>query len=325
MQNSSLKLVGIDVSKDSLDIAIKNQNGYKSLKVDNTVKGFEQLGNQIDIESHCLMEATGPYYLPLACWLYDQGYKVSVLNPLVIKKYSQMRMIRAKTDKADARIIAEYGERQELSLWKPSEDYIYELKQLSALLEQLINQRGVLLKQQKSFAASGKHYASVEEVFIRSIGELNQQVKVVEARMNDLVNQYHGELFKKLSTIPGIGIKTATMLIVISGGFDKFSSAKKLASYIGLCPRIYQSGQMKGKDKICKMGMSGIRAMLYLCSWSAKKCNPGCKNLYDRMVEKGKAKKVALIAVANKLLKQAFAIAKNNTEFDKNYTFNTCL
>src|SRR5690606_4528270 len=97
-------------------------------------------------------------------------------------------------------------------------------------------------------------------------------------------------------------------------------------SYIGLSPRIYESGtSVKGRSRICKMGMSRIRAMLYVCAWSAKKINKACKELFERLVEKGKAKKLALIAVANKLLKQAFAIANKNIFYTENNVNLSCI
>lgn len=99
-----------------------------------------------------------------------------------------------------------------------------------------------------------------------------------------------------------------------------FGNYRQVISYLGMCPRVYESGtSVHGKAKICKMGLGSIRKKLYMCALSARKCNPACKALYDRLVEKGKAAKLALIAVANKLLKQAFAILKNQTTFDKNH------
>ena len=122
-----------------------------------------------------------------------------------------------------------------------------------------------------------------------------------------------------------MGKQTAMTLIVLSGGFDKFDDYRKLSSYIGICPRIFESGtSVKGKARICKMGMSRIRAMLYICSWSASRCNKACRDLYQRLLAKGKAKKLALIAVANKLLKQAFAIAKQQTKYQENYSNYIC-
>ena len=127
-------------------------------------------------------------------------------------------------------------------------------------------------------------------------------------------------MYQNIQSIPGIGKKTALMLIVISAGFKKFSNAKQLCSYIGLSPRIFESGtSVKGKARITKMGMSQIRSMLYVCAWSAKRYNETCKSMYERLVNAGKPKKVALIAVANKLLKQCFAIGTKNETFNNNY------
>jgi transposase len=143
--------------------------------------------------------------------------------------------------------------------------------------------------------------------------------------MQQIVQAHYTQMLANLKSIPGIGKKTAMMLILVSGGFDRFDDYRKLSSYIGICPRIFESGSsIKGKARICKMGMSGIRASLYVCSWSAKRCNKACRELYERLIAKGKAKKLALIAVANKLLKQAFAIAKQQTKYQENYSINTC-
>lgn len=90
---------------------------------------------------------------------------------------------------------------------------------------------------------------------------------------------------------------------------------------MGIRLRIYESGtSVKGRPKISKLGIGRMRALLYLCAWSAIKCNQACKKLYERLLAKGKAKKLALIAMANKLLKQAFAIATKNQEYKENFT-----
>ena len=99
---------------------------------------------------------------------------------------------------------------------------------------------------------------------------------------------------------------------------EDFESAKQLSSYFGIAPRLYESGtSIKCKSKICKMGMGLVRKLLYLCALSAVKCNKKCKDLYERLLEKGKSKKKGLTAVANKLLRQAFSIVKNKTVFIK--------
>ena len=153
-----------------------------------------------------------------------------------------------------------------------------------------------------------------------------QQQRNIASRIDLLITKHHAALMQSLTSIPGMGKKTATMLIVVSDGFKKFASAKQLSAYVGLSPRIYQSGSsVKGRARICKMGMSRVRTLLYLCSWSAKRYNNACRELYERLVTKGKSKRLALIAVANKLLKQAFAIATTNTFYNDHYKKNICL
>jgi len=313
--------IGIDISKLSFDVAIKNESDkYSHYKFSNDYEGFisfkKLLNEDLDV---CVMEASGPYYLKLAQYLFDHGVGVSVVNPLVIRRFSQMRMSRTKTDKKDAAIIAEYGKTENPDFWKPEADYVLEIKQMQAYVEQMNKSRTGFLRQKEAFKHNTSECLILNESLDKIIAVLEIEITLIENKMISIINQHHGQLFKQMQSIPGIGKKTAMLLIVISGGFTKFTDAKQLSSYIGISPRIFESGtSVKGKSKICKMGMSRIRAMLYICSWSAKKCNNPCRELYDRLVEKGKARKVALIAVANKLIKQAFALASKNEYYLQN-------
>jgi len=313
--------VGIDISKLSFDVAFKNEKDkYLHFKFSNDNKGFKdftKLINQgLDI---CVMEASGPYYLKLASYLFDSGISVCVINPLVIRRFSQMRMSRTKTDKKDALIIAEYGKTEMPDLWRPEADYVLEIKQMQAYVDQMNKSRTGFLRQREAFKQNPAECFLVNESLEKMITLLETEIAQVEDKMIAIIKCHHDQLFKQLTSIPGIGKKTAMLLIAISGGFTKFENARQLSSYIGISPRIFESGtSVKGKSRICKMGMSRIRAMLYVCSWSAKKSNLGCRELYNRLVENGKAKKLALIAVANKLLKQAFALASKNEYYLQN-------
>lgn len=165
----------------------------------------------------------------------------------------------------------------------------------------------------------------IELLMKSNIVHLEKQLEKIAERMETIIGGHHRQMLNNVESIPGIGRKTAIVLIVLSGGFKKFSNYRQLSAYIGLSPRIYESGSsVKGKARICKMGMSRIRALLYVCAWSAKRCNKACKDLYDRLVEKGKSKRLALIAVANKLVKQVFAIATSNQPYQENYSKNIC-
>ena len=309
------KHVGIDISKLTFDIAIEKENGkYAHYKFSNDSQGFKEFLKHLDKQTDCcVMEASGPYYLRLASFLNQKGIVVSVINPLVIRRFSQMRMMRAKTDKKDAVMIAEYGKTENPKQWEPEQAYVLELKQMMAYVDQLIKHKTGFIRQQEAFKQNPKQSTFLNKSIKQSIDSLDKEIVKIETKMEQITKEHHQELSEQLRSIPGIGKKTSMQLIVLSGGFTKFENAKQLTSYVGLSPRIFQSGtSVKGKSKICKMGMSRIRSMLYVCAWTAKKCNKACRELYDRLLEKGKAKKLALIAVANKLLKQAFALATKN-------------
>jgi transposase len=302
--------VGVDISKEYFDVSLPTGSHYLHHQFSNNPKGFKDLLKLLPSDASVVMEASGTYYLQLAFYLHEKGVSVSVVNPLVIRRFCQMRMVRTKTDKKDAQMIAEYGKTEQPASWEPPAAYMLELKQMQAVIHQLKKQQSALQRQKEAF----KHSPFVSKVALHSIDvslqtNSNEQ-EHLEKEMQLLIQEHHGQMHQNIQTIPGIGKKAALLLIAISNGFTKFQTAKQLCSYLGVCPRIYESGKsVRGKAKITKMGAGGIRAILYLCSWSAIKYNKACKELYERLLEKGKPKMVALIAVVNKLIRQAFAIA----------------
>lgn len=321
----SYTYVGVDISKDFFDVAIYSERGYRYSKLKNDYNGFEQLKALLKEKVHIVMEASGPYYLRLACYLYEQEIAVSVINPLVIRRFCQMRLTRAKTDRKDAKMIAEYGKAEQPILWKPQADYALKIRQMQASMDLLNKSRTGIIRQMKAFETGPVVCKEAIHAINKSRIAIEQQLGMLEDKMEQLIEQYHGQMHHRIQSIPGLGKKTSLLLIVLTGGFTKFETSKQLSSYIGLSPRIFESGtSVKGKSRITKMGMSRIRAMLYVCAWSAKRCNTACKELYERLLAKGKAKRQALIAIANKLLKQAFAIANSEMNYQENYTKNTC-
>ena len=266
------------------------------------------------------MEATGVYHTLLALRLYESKRQVSVCNPLVIKRYSQMKLIRAKTDKADARLIRMFGEENNPSLWSPNSEEINELKQAHGWLNDQIQERTRLLNRQEAHAHQAQKSTFVEKQMRRQLEALNQQIKDCEKHLEVIVKKHFADLYSRLITIPSIGAKTALELIIITGGFSRFEDIKSLSAYVGVSPTNHDSGiSVKGKGHIAKMGNGRIRQLLYICSWTAKTCNPSCKELSIRMAKKGKPSKVINIAIAHKLLRQAFAVAVNNVEYSENY------
>jgi transposase len=154
----------------------------------------------------------------------------------------------------------------------------------------------------------------------RSLKQVKKERDMLEEKLLLKVKKEHQDLLTRLETIPGIGRKTSLMLVVLTDGFERFTSGSELCSYSGLTPIIRQSGSsVKGRPRISKIGNQKLRNLLFMCSFNACKYNKACRDIYERIVAKGKSKKLALIAVCNKLLKQAYAIAKSGLIYDDSY------
>jgi transposase len=284
------------------------------------VSGFKKFIKLLNSYSHCVMEATGYYHYQLAYYLLENSIAVSVENPLAVKRFIQMKLSKIKTDKSDSKLICEYAKQVELKLWQGNSKHQVECLQMTRLLSVYTKQSTMLKNKLHGESVLGEPSKAVVRSLKRSLKQLAKEMKNLEDKLLVLVKQEHQDLLTRLETIPGIGRKTAIMLVVLTGGFDRFSSASELCSYAGLTPVIRQSGSsVKGRPHISKIGNQKLRNLLFMCSFNACKYNKACRYLYERIVAKGKSKKLALIAVCNKLLKQAFAIAKSGLIYDDTY------
>jgi len=316
-------IVGIDTSNDFFDAtALEDDSVIFQRQFANNVKGFRLFLNAVKdytVELVCI-EATGPYHLRFAMFLNEHKFNITVVNPLVIKRYAQMKMSRAKTDKKDAYLIAFYAKEQKPELWKAPSEASLEIRQLDTHLELLMKHKRALANQLHAFKSTGTMVKGLEKQMEEQINQLNDDIKKIERKIESLVRSSYQKMADQLQSIPGIGKKSAYMMIVCTNGFSTFDNYKQVISFFGLAPRHYQSGtSVKGKTRICKMGMSRVRKILYMAGVTAIKCNKTCEDLYDRLRAKGKSHNLAIIAVVNKLIKQSFAIAKNNTYYQADY------
>ena len=312
-------IYGIDVSKKTFDVSTIDG---EHRQFDNTQEGFRSFLKHLKPTVLCVMEVTGIYHLELARFLYHQNINVSVVNPLSIKRFIQMHLKRNKTDKADSKMIALYACTQEIFPWQPSDELLEKSANYYQLMEHLIGVRASL-KNILDALKSRKTEIPLIEIVQTQIEYQNNEIQKIEAQIKGLIKQYNSTLFTNLKSIKGIGERTACALIITTNGFKNFESSKQLACYFGLAPTEKSSGtSINGSRKISKMGNPLIRKKLYMCSLQASRYNKSCKDLYDRLISKGKSKKLALIAVANKLLKIAFAIAKSGLPYDQNYMSN---
>jgi transposase len=316
------KFIGIDISKQVFDASFLESGIWIHEVFNNEESGFKKFLKRIDAADIVVMEASGSYYLPMAEFLFLAGIHVVVENPLRIKRYAQSQLKRAKTDKADSKIIAEYGRKNsdDLKLWQPESEGCIKIRQMYTRVQMIQKQISQNHNQLEAFQHSGSLDKDLKKEINKSIKQLLVSKKTLESKIEKLALEEFPQTIECLNSIPGIGIKTSIMLIVITDNFKKFEHYKQLIAFVGFSPRIYQSGtSIRGKGHICKMGKAQIRKLLYLCSWSAKRWNGKCKEMYQRLIEKGKPERVVKIALANKLLKQAFAIGKKKVKYQPNF------
>jgi len=309
--------VGIDISKDVFDV-YDSEQGHSQFS--NDEKGFKLLSKQLTPAHWCVMEATGCYHQQLSIALFEKGLRVSVINPLIIKRFVQMKLKQVKTDKSDAKMICLYASEQALELWSPEPDYITQCKSLQGVVRLYFKQRTALKNTFHSISTSKRCKGKLTRSIQRQLKCLDKEIRLLEAEIENLIRTYEQDLFTRLNTIPGVGRKTSMLLIVSTNGFRDFESSGQLSSYFGLAPNERSSGSsVRGRSRISKRGDSLVRNHLFLCSFTACVHNPQCKALYERIVNKGKSKKLALIAVCNKLIKQAYGISKSGLDYDRNY------
>lgn len=315
--NKDIKYFGIDISHLVFDVT-DSDGAYYQFK--NNSSGFKKFTKLLDQNSHCVMEATGYYHYQLAYYLLESGIKTSVENPLSVKRFIQMKLSKIKTDKSDSKLICAYAKQVDLKLWQGNSKHQIECLQMTRLLSMLTKQSTMFKNKLHGEAVLANPSKVVVSSIKRSLKHVQKEIKTIEDKLLSLVKLLHQDVLTRLKSIPGIGDKTAIMLVVLTDGFDRFKSGSELCSYAGLTPIIRQSGtSVNGRARISKIGNQKLRNLLFMCSFNACKYNKACKAIYDRIVAKGKSKKLALIAVCNKLLKQAFTIAKSGLIYDDGY------
>ena len=320
------RIIGIDVSKHKLDCGyfVNLETGKVKTKVwPNDAAGHAQLidwaqrqsGAQIEALTF-VMEATGVYHEALAYALHEAGATVVVANPAQIRDYAKSLAVRTKNDRKDSLVLARFGETQSWRAWRPEPKEIRELRQLlarhTAVQNDLQRERNRQEKAEVSRAGEQVQY---------SIGLLIEALEQESRRLEKLIDDHidrHPRLRhdrELLETIPGIGPVVARHILALYHSRD-FRSARQMAAYIAVHPVEHQSGSsIRGRPRMSKAGNALLRAKLYLPAVVASTYNPTLKAFYQRLINKGHAKKSALGAVMRKLVHQCFGVLKHQQAY----------
>lgn len=317
--------IGIDIAKDTLEVHVldlDNADTLTAFACPNTAGGHGHLLRAIAPYevAHLVLEATGIYHRRLVRRLAEAGLPVAVINPLQLKRFAQMKLRRLKTDRSDARLLAEYGREQQPPAHQVPPLVEQHLKQLNTHIEQLVKQRTALQNMAHANAQWAASHSVCEEVLEDLQAQLRQALSRLEAAQEALIASTYGEVQELIESVVGVGRRTALALVAYLGTFERFETHQQVAAYMGLNPVPVESGtSLRPRCHISKQGNARLRTLLYLCALSARRHNRVCRSLYERLLAAGKAKKVALIAVANKLVKLIFTVVKKGEPFDNEY------
>ena len=251
---------GIDISKDVFDV-MDEKGVHHQFK--NDYSGYKKFLKLLDKSSHCVMEATGYYHYKLAYYLLEQEIRVSVENPLSVKRFIQMKLSKIKTDKSDAQMICSYAQQVDLRLWNGTSKNQQECLQMTRILSVYTKQSTSLKNKIHGEEVLGVPSKLVLRSIKRSLKALQKEIKAIEKKVYELAKKEHQELLTLVESIPGIGKKTSVMLVILTDGFERFTSASELCSYAGITPVIRKSGSsINGKPRISKIDNAKLRNLL---------------------------------------------------------------
>lgn len=311
-------IIGIDVAKAKLDIALRRPDGkFRSKVVPNTSSGFSKLSTWLKKQGagnvHACMEATGTYWESSAEFLADAGHTVSVVNPAQIKAFGAASMVRTKTDKKDARLIAQFCAEKRPVPWEAPPEKLRELRALVARRDALEAMR----TQERNRLHVAR--AAVLEGLEKHVEYLKNEIENIDSEIKQKIDD-DPELkkqWKLLDSVPGLGLKTIPILLSFFGGMLRFGNARQAAAYAGLDPRQHESGSsIYRKPQLSKMGHVLLRKSLYMPAMVAvNRTEWGCA-FKARLAANGKAPKVIICAMMRKLVHVAFGVLRSGEPFN---------
>lgn len=324
--------LGSDVSKATLALALwQGEQAIVVASVANTPTGWDALHQQVAARLSAeelgplpvVLEPTGGYELGVALWAHQQGWQVSVPNPRQVRDWAKSQNIRAKTDRQDACLLARYGAQNPLARWQP---LAQELSELEGLLRRRTDVE-TLLQQERNrrehLAPRPGLHAAVPQSVERLIGLLEDELKYIEQAITDHLKQHQAlqQARTRLLSVPGLGQKNVLPVLVLLARWQTRTAgqgtSKGLVAYAGLDPQPYESGtSVHRRAGISRQGERTVRRLLYMGALGASRGNNPLRTFYQRLVGRGKAKKLALVASARKLLTWAWAVFQSGTPFD---------
>ena len=313
-------ILGIDVSKNTLDASLSSRNRVRARSVANSSDGWRDLLDWLTSEKirrvHACMESTGRYSLGIACALYEAGHIVSIVNPAQIRDFARTKLGRNKTDEVDAAHIREYCELFKPQPWAPPSEAHRRLAELQTIRSGIV----AGLTEWKNRKGSGMVDSVAQSLADVTISHFSSQLEAVDEAIAQTIDNDSGLRRKRdlLLSISGVGETLAGVVLAELPGPDVLRSSAEVVAYAGLNPRQHQSGTSIDRvTRISKIGNAVLRAALYLPAMSAMRYNPAVVTLVARLKSRGRLKpKQIVVAAMRKLLVLCFGVLKTGKPFD---------
>lgn len=317
-------VIGVDVSKATLDICIKPLN--LTMQISNNQKGFKDWYREVkkimDPSSKVMvvMEHTGGYSLRFEKFLKGKAVNYCKISALQIKR--SLGVIRGKNDKVDAVRIAEYGwlRREELKADEPCPEGIKRLKSLLGLRSKMVRDRSGYVCRLKEIKNTGEYEKSdpIIRVHSKMITTLTVEIKSIEKQIRELINSNEAleKNSKLIRSIKGVGEIVAAYMICYTNNFKRFSEARKFNCYAGLAPFKYESGtSIRGRARVSHLANKEAKTLLNLAASCAIQYDKELKKYYQKRVAEGMKKMSCLNIIRSKIVSRIFAVAKRQTPF----------
>ena len=317
--------LGIDVAKDKLDGVLLHAATKRRHKVvDNSPEGYAILTRWLNQHLppdtvaeavHVAMEATGVYWEAVALHLAEAGYRVSVVNPAQIKAYGTSRAVRTKTDKVDAALIADFAQTMKPEPWQPPSPTARALRAQVMRLDGLIRMKTQELNRLPVAAEA------VSDSVARHIAWLDAEIDQITTEIKRHIHDDPDLRGKAalLDSIPGLGERTIPILLSFIADVQRFTTARQVAAYAGLNPKLHESGSsVKGKPRLSKIGHASLRKALYMPAMVTLYKTAWGKVFRDRLSQAGKPAKLIIGAMMRKLLHVAYGVLKSAKPFNPN-------
>jgi transposase len=329
--------VSADVSMEHLDVATATSAASRKVlsRFANEAEGWISMAVAVNeaVQSqpssddpittiHLILEPSGGYEEGLLYFAYAQGWLVTRVNPLKLRRWASGQGVRAKTDRVDALVLAWYGATVQPSPHNQMEEGAAELDELLRRrtdLEQLRRAESNRLGQLRRKVRPSR---AVQQSIERTLHNLEEELRALEAAIQQLLKEHPAlqQQRKLLASSPAVGEKLSLEMLVLCHRFDAYTqgqgTSKQIVAFVGLDPQPYESGKSKQRTSISHQGNSHLRSLLYLGALGGVRGHNPLRTWYHHLLAEGKPKKLALVACARKVLTWIWALFKSNTPFE---------